>query len=376
MRLAIALSLVSVSLLAGCSSVPPIWPLSEPISLPPSYPSATATTCADGVPTNANATTDQDLYCAQKDAVDTGSKFSDEQRALEAVKNGEVLALFGLGTAAGVQTVATKSTTPVKNIGLAAVSLLGLSTALGLDGQRTAYEAGATAVACLVQLDASLDDAKQAVSGAGGRAEILSNETTKQVSFFGLRSALTASIATALPTTAEARAASTVLSSSAFTLALDSLAHTQTAISEDAQLRAAIADATDPKSRAASLSKALNQIKTAVADQLYKNVDVTKIYDAAKNGYQSVAGKVAPAQQSTKKATVEATGPGLSVLNSLGESTEYRAHLQALVANASAALEQATRDAAAAQKTADTYDSCVGKASSPQPPPKPTPPTS
>jgi hypothetical protein len=375
MRPTVVLSLVSALLLAGCTSVPAVWPLSEPVSKPTNYPSAPSTTCAKGLPTQTGTTPEQNLYCAQQDAVDTGSAFSNEQRTLEAVKNGEVLALFGLGTAAGVQTVATKSTTPVKNIGLAAVSLLGLSTAVGLDGQRTAYEAGATAVACLIQVDASLDDAKKALPTGRSLAavEILSTDLAVHANLFDARRQLTSTILSATSATTKGNEAAAVISSSAATLALDSLAHTQTAAEEDTQLRAAIAAATDPRTRANSLSTALNQIKTAVADQLYKNVDVTKIYDAAKNGYQSLAGKIPSTQQSTKKATINASGAGLSIVNALGAQVSG---VQSNIAVASAALAKATADAAAAQKTADTYDSCVGKATPPKPSPNPTPPTS
>ena len=281
-------------------------------------------------------------------------------------------------------------TTPVKNIGLAAVSLLGLSTGLELDGQRAIYEAGATAIACLIQVDAALDDAKSGVEGSGGAAptgatptgpEILAN-TEPKISLLAAQQNLAAEIMSAGPTAPSGRASpQDALTASAKTLALDTLTNAKAAQHEDTQLKAAVASTTDPVNRAAALSTALNQIKTAVADQLYKNVDVTKIYDAAKKGYQSLVGNVPSTQQSTKKAASNASGPGMSALSTLavanGEAPSGSpAGPNTDVGKVQQAVKQATKDAAATQKVADTYDSCVGKAS-PQPAaqPKPSSPT-
>lgn len=370
---------IGVFVLSGCTSVPGFWPLSEPQSLPPGYPSAlssaaTKPTCHEGIPTaTSNVTPEQYLYCAQLDAVSTEQAFADEQRTLEKIKNGDVLALIGLGTAGGVQTVASSSTTPVRNIGLAAISLLGLSTGLGLDGQRNDYEAGATAVACLIRVDAALDDAKtvnppHATLPAPGAAATLSLSDAGQV--------LGAAILNATRIAGGPGAAASpanALSTGASMMAIGALKDAQTAHVEDVKLRNAVESAVDTTHRAAALSNALNEIKGAVSDQLYKNVDLTKIYDAAKKGYSSLVGNVPSTQQSTQKAASNVSASGLSLAKQVANSSQPSTAAgpggpspSLAIETVQNAVQTATKDAGATQKVTDTYESCIGKAT-PQP---------
>ena len=154
--------------LAACTSIPPVWPLSEMPSPALGYPTVSGSpqACEPSTSpalTSTPPTPDQSLYCAQLHAATVAAKFAREQRTIEAVKNGETLTLFGVGTAAGIEGIVTKAVTPARNLGLAAVALAGLDSALGVSGQRKAYEAAATSMACIIRTDAALQTAMAAV---------------------------------------------------------------------------------------------------------------------------------------------------------------------------------------------------------------------
>jgi len=410
--LAVGAVCLSVSL-CGCTSVAPVWPMSEPAAEFPHYPTVTSTpsplVCVDGAPPVTANSPDNLLFCAQQEIVRTGDAYASEKRTIEAVKNGEILVLFGLGTAAGVNVAEKGSKGPLLTLGLAATSLLGLSTALGVDGQQQIYGAGVAATECLKNVDAALDDVKKAQTKSQlmypevfASLEGVDDRTAKSISVDGGRrifaprnardiEALDATPATQLPSVLkphltalkqsrdalqasvaaiparEARINSVQQATLASSMSqtFDALAFIQDAATSEDALRDAVNAATDPTQRARNLTKGLNGIKQAVADSLYKNVDLSKIFDATKAGLQKVAGTAAAIAPTVTSAANKAQ-PKAPTLRTLTAPTLDKA----TVANANQQLAQLaaiqlTTDAT--QKLTDTYDTCVGMAV-PKPP--------
>jgi hypothetical protein len=474
---------VSPIILSACSSTPGIWPLSEPTTNVSSYPSAfpEGTTdlpqCDNGTPdydaapngayyrsaalARPDLAAQYDLYCAQKKAVETQVRYAGEQRRLEAIKNGEVLALFGLGAAGGIETVVTKSATPVKNIGLAAVSLVGLSSSVGVDGQRSIYQAGAKAIGCLIEVDAALDVAvakvaasaepedKQSATVTGGAATPTSlpvalssptppstasprrlafltllptsdtlpasaaadaplgplyNSVRKQLNAIEQQQAQRSIVASDFTPTLEtsrqnmlknliqtapvtpavktdtSNAAATQLHQVSLLQASDALAEVKHAKEADNKLRSSLVTSTGPHDRTQNLLNTLDQIDNALSDELYSNVDVTKVYSAAKAGYSSLASNVSANQQTTKQTSGKAkhggtgttgtanptdtTTGGLKIAESVTDAVNGATpdNPSSDTTQVEKAVKQATDDANATDTLTQTYASCVGMA--------------
>jgi hypothetical protein len=454
-RAAIA-AFLALGLLTGCTSLPPIWPMSEPQSAFPAYPTKDAGTTPVSVDDCNKKPTDatKQLNCAQQEAVRVLQVFAAAKRTIEATKNGGILALFGLGTAAGVNVATSASTGVLKSLGLAAAGIAGLSSTLGIDGQHDAYGAGVTAVSCLIKVDAALEDARNALSAS--RPLISDAEATAQTimqagytpatvrEIFGslniagadnskdseslMSSAIAGNVNSdtivpglpilpnldslriikqnqqiaiagglAGPLAANTKAATAesqmkvILQQNAATSYLDALAFIQDANNSTAALRAATIKATEPGHRAQDLVDTLNAIKQAVADRLYSNVDLSKIFDTLKSGLQKAGGNSVGAQQDAKTAGGKAAGAGGSALTGAQSPTANRsvkssfAELDQPDLSATAFTEAFTdlsapaniiavmqlqlakiqKDIDAAQPLADKYAECVADAKPP-----------
>lgn len=331
---------LAVVTLSGCGNLSPIWPMSGDFAPYPNYP--TAGTC-DPSQVSANS-----LACAQKDAVDTAQSYADARQRLEMYHNGDVLALVGLGTVAGVNIVSKGSKIQLQNLGLAAAALVGLNSALGIDGQHQIYGAGLDAVECLIKVDAELDKAAPAISMSLADAPLSpqalqSGKVTMAEKFLSL------------PHMADLSAAATAAS---LVSTIEGIKALQDSAVANRQLAAMLtAAASDHLGRARDLSDSLNAVKSAVADQLWSNVDITKIYSAMSSGLQKSLSNVVSQQKiaSAASSKVAAMSPQtISILNAtqkgLGDQVAILASTQGDPANK-------------AQPLADTYDSCVAKAS-------------
>jgi cysteinyl-tRNA synthetase len=148
------------------------------------------------------------------------------------------------------------------------------------------------------------------------------------------------------------------------------LSHVEDAQTEDDKLQTASAHLTDDGQRARNLHMAVMQIETAVADALYKNLDVTHIYSTAKMSYSALAGDVVAAQKSTKAAAGKVDAAGLKIAKAVGGTASANAQpgddetptTKNDVKTVANALEQAKNDSAKTQNIADTFDSCVADA--------------
>lgn len=420
----LALCLCAALPLAACGggvplndSVPVLWPLSDRAGPLPAYPTVTgyspqdcpavdsldgaapakaAAAAAAGL-TAAQAAAQQTLFCAQQRAATVAAHFAAEQRTLEAAQNGETLALVGLGTAAGVTGIVSQAIVPVRNLGLAAAALAGLGSSLGLSGQRAAYQAAAASVACLIRTDAALDVAAQgiiapmaAMAGMAGMAmPPAPNPRTPITAELG-RMAVARS--TAMETDVHSAGAMTLSAlfsgmtartpDDTATLGMQSAARavtaSESAASADTALVSATADATDPIVRARTLHNAVAAVESSLADSLYKNVDVSKIYATAKAGFSKIGGAVSSAQhEAMKSAGKAADRPAAPVASMAAQANPAMMRNTPMLMMApgaqtpmtpaaalSTASAMAAMHAGAAQKLSDTVASCSGDAPS------------
>lgn len=373
----ISMVAVAASMLGGCSSFAPIWPLSEgPVDYP-GYPSMGKATC----PATADKANDQ-LYCVQADAIKLAKHYTDQRQVIEKVKNGGILGLIGIGTAAGVTTVTQGSTATLQSLGLAAAGLIGLNSALNVDGQREVYSAGETAVGCLINLDAGLEQAAAALLRANGNtttvfmtsldSDVKSNMAAAVDKIItshdnAKNSNLTLQIAL-LDGSATKSSFSEYLAANARLEAIQSLRQMDEASTQALALAQEIQKSAGAKSRAESLAMALSAVDKAVADGLYNNANLSKVYDGMLTGLKTVGGgtpaqaKAAAIANPPPKGTQTKAISALSPITAQGftedSATTITADFRKLTDNANTAAATVQ----AAQKVADTYDTCVAKA--------------
>jgi len=336
------------------------------------------------------------LKCAQNKLRTQFELYTRNREHIEAYRNAANLSLFGIGGAAGVNTVTKGSKEGLQTLGLAAAGIVGLDGVLKADDQYATYGGGVEALQCLMDVDQgfrtlqaglNLPDGQtsRALQQQGVPIEIIAlwpyleiqrnsmmpdaapafrqmtSATARDQRFTRLdvEDAATNGFRT-LYNTASSQMAVAVkrASSGSLPFLLDTYNRQVQLIQAAEDDRKAAFDiriaavATDDRTRAGQLISALNDIRRHVSDRLlFTNADLAKIYDALKKALEKA--KVPPAAPGGS--TTTAPGGTKPTINTLINNQPATRQLSAFAAQ----LALARQDNLVAQNAARPYETCV-----------------
>jgi len=375
-------SMVAVAFTALClSGCAPLWPTSEPLDYKDTTPNPFPGYTLSEDPT---------LYGVQIKALKTAAFYRDEKKRIENIKNGGVLALFGVGTWAGVNTVTSGAKGELQALGIAGASIIGLNSVLGVDAQHTAFGAGYDAVMCLIRVDADLNAAKldralpEECDTAKAKAKDTANDkdtaedkdaakykykdaAAKNLakmrvfsnSITNLRGAASAAnFSKRSMTFREDMSINDVFAVNNIEATSDYLTYAKEAANANAELAAALPPKTDAE-RSSALAEGLDKVIMAVGDTLYNSAKLSDIYDSMVGAITKAGGVKAAAavkQSNSANLKVAATGAPLQTLDPslLADTAEQNS---VVCVQSFVALAKSNADVAA--KPADTVETCL-----------------
>ncbi len=346
--LRILLSGATVVVLSGCantdSSVPPIWPMAEPRTDIPDYIKD-----GGGCPSENN----NPLGCARADVQALTNSYFGEEQQIASFKNGGVLSLFGLGTAAGINTIQKGSKNQLQRLGIAAGAIVGFNDAFGSDGQHAIYDAGVTALECVMRTDAAVDQVSKqlGIPTQTLKAEdvlSLANRTDANLTLLRMPTDKLFDPSHPIEETAmEGRTYGSLLDA---TLSAQVFSHDIRSLSQN------------PDARAKSLIAARDDINQAVENALYKNGDITTIYSKMATDLKNSVGPAAGAGQATQGNSATAA-PQVSMTMRLFDINTMSVFAAAQLNN--------TVVGDTSRPLTDAYEGCIALAATKPPTPPP-----
>jgi hypothetical protein len=360
---------VAVFATASCS---PLWPAVDPLQTSnlPWLDSASAVESVSYTSITKKDTPAKQLAQAQNYAQATLVEFSQQKTILQHYKNGEVLALFGLGTTAGVNVVVSGGKEQLRTLGLFAAGILGLDQTVGLTSQYTLYAAGVTATDCLINVDAAQD----AVANGAMAFRYLDADGNSNIAKMS-PAVMSAYMSNNTKQNIERLAgvfSDRLSADHTFSEQLnDYNGITVSALARNAAeaLQAHLAaanSAADPSARASMLAEGIFKIRTAVQDQLFKSADTTKIYSAMQTAMSAAVAKPSGGSSATLMANLAALRAAPAVQSHDGDPPDLVAALNSVPTLMS--MMQAAADQTSPVQNA--VDQCVQAATGSPPPPK------